>query len=128
MNFLQRRYHLYIWICLSTLLLAGFILSGYHALQNPLEEHLEDNLIFNDIVLDSIYVERIDTEFILKDSDEEKYILAKVLSPQPITSLKVFKEEKLLGFIESKGSYILQSSGDEIGELVFVDLITGKEL
>jgi len=128
MNFLQRRSHLFIWICITTLLAVGFILSAYHALQDPIGEHLQEELIFNDIVLDSIYVARIDTEFILKNSGEEKYILAKVLSPQAITTLKVFKGDQLLGSIDSKGPHILQSSGDQIGELVFVDLLTGKKL
>ena len=128
MNFSQRRSHLFIWICIAFSLTVGFLLSAYYGLQDPIGEHLQEELIFSDVILDSIYVQKIDTEFILKDSGQEKYIQAKVLSPQAITSLKVFKGKQLLGSIDSKGTHILQASGDKIGELVFIDLITGKQL
>jgi hypothetical protein len=127
MNFLQRRGHLFKWILISIILAVGFILSAYYALQDPLKDDIADQMpYFPTATLDSLYILELDTEFVLKKRDSETYFEAKVLSPLPMTTLKVYQKDRYLGSINSKGSHILKTPGAKIGKLKFVDLIKGE--
>ncbi len=130
MDFLQRRSHLFRWIVISMTLLMGYGFSAYYIFRQAPHTQPEQAIPFfgeDSSTMDSIYHETLMTSFVLRTRGPEKYIEAKVSAPLPVTSLKVYKGNKMLGIIDSKGTHILGTDGNTIGELHFIDAITGEK-
>jgi len=108
------------------MLTIAFGMSAYQATQSPFDE-VDSLPDVEDASLDSLYVPLIDTEFVLKDSGTEKYLLARVKSPQPYTSLHVLDGGQSIGHLDSQGEYILRPPKNKLSQLEFIDLISGKK-
>ncbi len=129
MNFLQRRGHYFKWISIAFILAMGFINVAFIFIEKQ-KTASDENIYLSDdsFTLDSIYIQQYDIHLKTKQVFSETYLEVVVNQAIPYTVLNVYHENKLIGFVESKGINIVNYKKEKIKDLKFHDPILNMEL